>query len=143
MMFSIRNGNLFRRFRRIAALAAVASVVPALGGCSAYKALSYKRPAEPAMNPTGPDDEAMARRQWRQQEALYANSGIEAYANRFRYNYETTRNMNEYAGIIAGPAAFIGQSLWFPFTFIRAAPFEKETYRPFAADPSFTGNPTR
>jgi hypothetical protein len=132
-------------------LALLAAALPAVSGCSGYKpysvrayeSLSYKRPPEPPMNPPGADDEAMARRQWGQQEALYANSGIEAYANRFRYNYETSRNMNEYAGIVTGPLMFIGQSLFFPFTFIRAAPFEKETYRPFSAEPTFTGNPTR
>ena len=145
-MFSIRKPRTVRRSRvrrAIAALALAGSVAPLLTGCSAYKKLSYQRPTEPAMDPSGPPDEAMAIRQWKQQEALYANSGVTAYANRFRYNYETSREMKPVTGVVAGPFLFIGQSLFFPFTFFRAGFGATDTYRPLSVEPTFTANPAR
>ena len=107
-------------------------------GCN----LNYHRPVEPAMNPQS-SDEAQARRQWKQQDAVYANSGIKAFANRARYNYETASTQYPATGILLGPLAFVAQSLVLPFTFIRAAPFARETYRTLEVEPSFTVNPAR
>jgi hypothetical protein len=145
-MFSTRNTPAIRRSRvrrAIAAVAVMGMLAPSLTGCSAYKRLGYQRPTEPAMDPNGPPDEAMATRQWKQQEALFANSGVTAYANRFRYNYETSRELKPYAGVLAGPLAFIGQTFTFPFTFLRAPIGATETYRPLSVEPTFTANPVR
>ena len=125
--------------RAVVSTLAVAALIPSLTGC---KNLSYQRPVEPAMNPTG-DDEAMARRQWGETQALYANSGVKVYATRFRYNYATASQQSPYSGIILGPLAFVAQSLAFPLTFLRAKPFATEVQHPLAVEPSFTVNPAR
>src|SRR5687768_2287677 len=138
-MCSTRNAKPARRsrfFRTLAAAALVGVLAPALTGCRTYKALSYQRPVEPAMDPAAQEDEAMARRQWREQQALYANSGVTTYANRFRYNYETTQHLRPVTGILVGPLAFVGQTLAFPLSFFRAPVGETQVNRPLAVEPS-------
>lgn len=125
-----------------AAAALLLGVVPALTGCN----LNYQRPVEPAMNPTEEDAAIAYRRgQWPAQstDALYANTGVTAYANRFRYNYATQSQQSAYAGVITGPVAFVAQAIVFPLTFIRAPFGAMETYRPLTVEPSYTGIPRR
>jgi hypothetical protein len=128
-----------RRLGRVVSVVALAALVPGVTGC---KNLNYQRPTEPAMNPTG-GDEAIARRQWGETNALYANSGVRVYATRFRYNYATASQQSPYSGIILGPLAFVAQSLAFPLSFLRAKPGATEVQRPLSVEPSFTLNPNR
>lgn len=136
-MSSIRNSNL-ARIRRSVALLALAGVLPAVMGCN----LKYKRPAEAANDEIVPD-EAMAIRTWPQQDAAFANSTLEAYKNRFPYDYQTTSDQRKDQGPIASPLAFVVQSVVFPFTFIKNPPGTKQTYSTLTYEPTFTSNPSR
>lgn len=135
-MSSIR--NVSTGFRRSLLALALAGIVPAIGGCN----LKYQRPVV-AANDEIPTDEAMEARQWPQQEALFANSSLVAFRNRFPYNYETTREQRTELGYIASPLAFIAQSIWFPITFFKNPPGTKQTFRTVEYEPTYTAMPSR
>lgn len=134
-MSLIRNVRLARRW---AAVLALAGLLPAFAGCN----LKYKRPAE-AANDDIAIDEAMAIRTWPQQDAEFANSTLEAFKNRFPYDYQTTKDQRADQGYVASPLAFVVQSIVFPFTFISNPPGTKQTYSTLTYEPTFTANPTR
>ena len=136
-MSSIRNSTLVR-IRRSLAVLALAGVVPAVAGCN----LKYKRPAEAANDDIVPD-EAMAIRTWPQQDAEFANSTLEAFKNRFPYDYQTSRDQRKDQGFVASPLAFVVQSVVFPFTFIKNPPGKKETYSTLTYEPTYTAQPSR
>ncbi len=134
-MFSIRSSTFARR--SLAALALIA-VFPAVTGCN----LKYKRPAE-AANDEIAIDEAMAIRTWPQQDADFANSTLEAFRNRFPYDYQTTKDQRADQGYVASPLAFMVQSVVFPFTFIKNPPGTKQTFSTLTYEPTYTANPSR
>ncbi|QOV90861.1 hypothetical protein [Humisphaera borealis] len=136
-MSSIRNSTLVRG-RRSLALLALAGVIPAIAGCN----LKYKRPAE-AANDDIVQDDAMAIRTWPQQDAEFANSTLEAFKNRFPYDYQTTKDQRADQGFVASPLAFVVQSVVFPFTFIKNPPGTKEKYSTLTYEPTYTAMPAR
>jgi len=135
-MSSIRNAT--SGFRRTLVTATLAAALPAIAGCN----LKYKRPVE-AANDDIVQDQAMQVRQWPEQEALFANSSLEAFRNRFPYNYETTRSQRKQLGYVASPLAFVVQSIVFPFTFIKNPPGTKQTFRTVSYEPTHTAMPDR
>jgi hypothetical protein len=134
-MSSIRNSNFARRSL---AVLAIAGLLPAVTGCN----LKYKRPVEAANDEIVPD-EAMAIRTWPQQDADFANSTLEAYKNRFPYNYQTTQDQRTDQGYIASSLAFVVQAVVLPFTFIKNPPGTKERFSTLTYEPSYTVNPSR
>jgi hypothetical protein len=145
-MSSIRNRSFAvgcsnrRRFARGAlSLLALAGLAPGLTGCSTYSEPIVDRAAN---DPAG-EDEVMARRNWPQQQALFANSTLLAYKNRAPYDYERAEDQSRYEAVAAAPFLFVGQALALPFTLIKYPPGTKQTYSTVVYEPTYTAVPDR
>ena len=124
--------------RRLAATLSLAAIGFSLVGCQS----NYQQPMQAANNPQG-EDEAMARRNWPKQEALFANSKLEAYSKRFPYDYASSQSNSKYAGIVVSPAMFVLQTIWLPFSFIKYPFGSKQNYSTLTVEPTYTGIPDR